>query len=415
MAKNPSGSPDTGPGRDCGQSGFSDTSAGATKKPTPGPGREGLRNSRSGVSAGTAKKPASGSPGLALLSIEAMAADSSHLLQSGFWAAFKESSGWRALAFRVRRPGFGGDAPLLVLVRPLAAGFSLAYVPHGPEPGEPPPDCPCSYLEALSRALKPHLPRRCLFIRYDVPWGTEGADNFPPPFCPPFRKARLDIQPPDTVVLDLGKSEEALLAEMKPKTRYNIRLAEKKGVRVYPAPPSSLPRWYGLYRETAARDGISLHREEYYRSLFDMAATHPGPRPRLHLLFAEAEGRLVAGVIVAVFGIRAYYLYGAASNELRNYMASYALQWSAIRLAREEGARSYDLFGIPPRDDPDHAMYGLYRFKTGFGGTILHRPGSWDYPLRPLCHRAYRGAEALRVWYHKSFRKRRAARGRGGS
>jgi len=217
------------------------------------------------------------------------------------------------------------------------------------------------------------------------------------------------------VVLDLDRTEDDLLRGMKPKTRYNVRLAEKKGVRVYEAPPSSLPVWYGLYRETAARDGISLHEEAYYAALFDAADTHPGPVPRLHLLFAEAEGKVIAGIVVSVFGRQACYLYGAASDEMRNYMASYALQWHAIRLARAEGAEAYDLFGIPPRDDPDHAMYGLYRFKTGFGGRIVHRPGSYDYPLKPFVYRAYHLAEALRAGYYKSFLKRRAAASRGGA
>lgn len=340
-----------------------------------------------------------------------------NLLQSGFWAAFKGRFGWESRGFMIHCSGEDGhslDVPLLVLERPLAAGYRLAYIPHGPAPSSPLPGEPCDCLEILSKALAPLLSPRTLFIRYDVPWGTEGEDNFPRPLCRPLRKAALDIQPPDTVVLDLRLSEDELLAGMKPKTRYNVRLAEKKGVRVREGGPGDIPLWYDLYRETAERDGISLHGREYYEALFDTAANYPGPRPRLRLLLAEAEGRVLAGIVVAVFGKAAYYLYGAASNEMRNYMASYALQWRAILLSRAGGAVSYDLFGIPPADDPGHAMYGLYRFKTGFGGTILHRPGSYDYPLRYLPYLGYRAAESLRTWYYKSFRKHSKIKKTGG-
>jgi lipid II:glycine glycyltransferase (peptidoglycan interpeptide bridge formation enzyme) len=352
-----------------------------------------------------------------------------NLLQSGFWSAFKESSGWKALSFMIHctADDHAMDVPLFVLCRPLAAGYGIAYSPHGPAPSQPLPGRPCDCLEALSKALKPLLPEKTLFIRFDVPWGTTGEFNFPEALCRPLKKAVYDVQPPDTVIIDLTPSAEELLAGMKPKTRYNTRLAEKKGVRVYEAGPDELPRWYSLYQETARRDGISIHEKEYYEKLFHSAdksaltdksastdesankaaaGSYAGQTPLMHLLFAEAEGTLLAGLIVAVFGTQAYYLYGASADQMRNYMAPYALQWEAMRLAKREGALSYDLFGIPPANDPSHAMYGLYRFKTGFGGEILHRPGSYDYPLKFFTYRAYRLAEAARTWYYKSFRKR---------
>jgi lipid II:glycine glycyltransferase (peptidoglycan interpeptide bridge formation enzyme) len=216
----------------------------------------------------------------------------------------------------------------------------------------------------------------------------------------------LDIQPPDTVILSLEGDDEVLLGAMKPKTRYNIRLAEKKGVLVRCGTVEELSLWYELYRETAERDGIGLHEYGYYRRLFDLAETYSGKKPLLRLLLATAEEKLLAGIIVAVFDEHAFYLYGASSNEMRNYMASYLLQWRAMVLAKSLGARDYDLFGIPPRDDPGHAMYGLFRFKTGFGGTFLHRPGSYDFPFKYFAYLGYRGAEGIRKWYHKSWAKR---------
>ena len=330
-----------------------------------------------------------------------------NLLQSGFWAAMKTAFGWEARTFLIRCAGDDGrtqEAPLLVLLRSLGAGWSLAYVPHGPDAFFPFPGEAC--LGLLAEALIPHLPRRCLFIRFDVPWGTWGDEAAPEGIAKPFRKAPFDIQVPDTVILDLTPTEEDILAAMKPKTRYNVRLAEKKGVRVFEGSSGDLGRWYELYRETGLRDGISIHDFAYYEKLFDLAASYPGERPKMKILLAEAEGRLLAGIIVTVFGTRATYLYGASSNELRNYMASYLLQWKGITISKAEGALSYDFFGVPPRDDPEHALYGLYRFKTGFGGQILHRPGSWDFPLRAFVYKGYRLAEAFRRWYYKSFKKR---------
>ena len=330
------------------------------------------------------------------------------LLQSGFWGAFRRRLGWRAQAFRC---GYRGrEFRLLVLIRRLPLGLELAYAPHGPELSEPVIE-PERFLLDLAEALRPHL-RRCLFLRYDLPWGTEGLGN-PPEALESFRnlhKAPMDVQPPSTVVLDLTAGEEQLLAAMKSKTRYNIRLAAKKGVEISTARceelDSALSEWYRLYVETARRDRITLHGEDYYRTLFSLAASYGQGAAEMYLLTARHEGELLAGIIVAVKGEGAWYLYGASSDRKRNLMPSYGLQWRAIRLARERGCLFYDLFGIPPSEDPRHPMHGLFRFKTGFGGRVLNRPGCYDVALRPLPYRLYSGAEGLRRAYYRRWRKR---------
>ena len=370
----------------------------------------------------------------------------STLLQSPLWASFKAEFGWRPHAFVLDT-----NEPLLLLHRSFGLGRSIAYVPHGLAGwGGLPAGEKHERLNALSRELSAHLPHGTLFIRYDLPWelsvGPGSGSGFP--LEPPFRKAPYDIQPPSTVVLELDASEEEILAGMKRKTRYNIRLAGKKGVRteVYRAGAALeevFSHWYALYEETAERDGIAIHSREYYRRLFELAAerereqgagepdndelaasgagghrhtrtgghTETGeasdPSPRLYLITAEHEDDLLAGIVVSVYGDTATYMYGAGSNRKRNLMGSYAVQWEAIRLAKELGARSYDLFGIPPADDPSHPMHGLYRFKTGFGGRIVHRPGCIDYPVSSLGYDAYRGLERLRYHYHKKLKKRR--------
>jgi lipid II:glycine glycyltransferase (peptidoglycan interpeptide bridge formation enzyme) len=354
------------------------------------------------------------------------------LLQSRFWAEFRRQLGWEPRAFACRSGGC--DFSLLVLLRPLPLGQRLAYAPHGPEVPSPEQENG-RLLAALASALRPQL-AGCLFLRYDLPWalrpeaeaglhaGGVGAAGLPRGglraaglHAAGLRKAPMDIQPPDTVVLDLGYEEESLLAAMKAKTRYNIGLAAKKGVRVEEGGAADLPAWYELYRETARRDRITLHDFDYYRRQFESAresgrqggpaaGQEPGSPPELKLLLARHEGDLLAGIIVALHGRAATYLYGASSDAKRNLMPAYALQWEAIRLARRRGCLTYDLFGIPPSPDPAHPMHGLYRFKTGFGGRIVNRPGCWDFPYRRVGYAVYAAAERGRSWYYRRFRKR---------
>lgn len=302
----------------------------------------------------------------------------------------------------------GGSFPLSVLLRRLPLGMTLAYVPHGPDAalaGDP------ALLAELSRALRSFLPQGTVCLRWDLVTGTRvsanpsdadeeaaAADPLPFPLPRPFRKPPADVQPPDTVIIALT-GDETLLARMHKKTRYNIRLAEKKGVTVENAGVEALADWYALYRQTADRDRISIHSEQYYRDLF-------GHAPQLSLWLAKYEGRLLAGNIVLIHGTTATYLYGASSNEHRNLMAPYALQWAAMTDARRRGALEYDLFGIPPTDDPAHPMHGLYRFKNGFGGDRVHRHGAWDFVFRPLSWTLWTALDAARVWYYKVWKKR---------
>jgi hypothetical protein len=314
---------------------------------------------------------------------------------------------------------------LLLLSREVLPGLRLAYVPHGPAISEPPQAA--VFLTRLGKALAPLLPPAAAMIRFDLPW-PEQSTEVPPMLKHPELKKATDIQPASTVVIDLNSGEEELLAAMSAKTRYNIRLSFKKGVRVSEGGEAELAAWYDLYRETARRDRISLHSFAYYRSLF-VAPGREGGRdacgstaaggdagreggrdaalPRLKLLLARAGNELLAGIIVALHRDTATYLYGASSNRGRNLMPNHALQWRAMQLAREEGCRSYDLFGIPPRPDPGHPMHGLYRFKTGFGGHIIHRYGCHDLPLRPLLYSVYRGAEQCRSYYYRRFLKQK--------
>ena len=325
-------------------------------------------------------------------------------LQSPFWARQKAAFGWKAEAVRWRKGEESGT--LLILIKTLPAGLALAYVPGGPAIGAGAEDRE-GFLDALSRELRGVLPLGCFFIRWDLPEFSTGepAENPAPTYAELLKKAPLDIQPPDTVVLDLRDGYDALLPGMHKKHRYNIRLAEKKGVRVEACGAERLKEWYELYRITAERDRIGIHPLRYYENLFtELDKDTSGASLTLYL--ASHEEDLLAGIIVLFNGKEAVYLYGASSNEKRNLMPAYALQARAINDACEAGCEEYDLYGCPPSADPDHPMAGLYRFKTGFGGELRHRPGAWDHPYSRLFYGGYRLAEAGRRWYYKVWKKR---------
>jgi len=350
----------------------------------------------------------------------------SSFLQSDFWGNFKVRFGWKAFAFSADWETAGGMAAfsLLVLYRRLGPGVGFAYIPWGPEL---PADCNDAVRIAaaaeIAAALKAFLPKDTAFIRFDFPWFTDN-ELIPRPFI----RAAADVQPPDTVLVDLTPGETLILGNMKSKWRYNIGLAEKKGVTVRFAPvnpaaadtsaAADMAAFYRLYRETAARDGISIHSIEYYRALFDEAAKYD---VTVRLYMASHEGEDIAGIVTLFRGREAVYLYGASSNHKRNLMAPYALQWQAMRDAKAAGCLYYDMYGIPPRppeEAPDHPMSGLYRFKTGFignatdgnftGGRIVHRPGSWDFHYRPLVSALYSMAEKMRkkIWNIKKSLKK---------
>jgi lipid II:glycine glycyltransferase (peptidoglycan interpeptide bridge formation enzyme) len=240
------------------------------------------------------------------------------MLQSGFWGHFKRDHGWQPHPFEV---SVTGDQPhafwILVLTRRLFRFFSIAYVPFGPafDPGSERGE----FLSSLARAVRPHLPSSTLFLRFDLPWTKAGE----PPVGrgrPRLRKAAADMQPASTVVVDISPPLEQVLGAMKSKTRYNVRLASKKGVHVEEGGPRDFEPWYSLYQETARRDRIAIHSPSYYRDLLQGVQGYPGAKPVVKLLLARQAGDLLAGNIVTFWRSRAAYLYGASSGEKRNLM-----------------------------------------------------------------------------------------------
>jgi lipid II:glycine glycyltransferase (peptidoglycan interpeptide bridge formation enzyme) len=205
-----------------------------------------------------------------------------------------------------------------------------------------------------------------------------------------LRKAPSDILPPDTMIVDLRGDEDELLKRMKAKTRYNIGLAQRRSVTVREGRDEDLPAWNELYAATARRNRIQPHGRGYFDSLLGQRAKDANIR----LLIAEREGKPLAALFLSTSADGASYLYGASADEERRHMASYALQWAAMKYARESGCAAYDMFGVAPRPDPSHPMYGLYLFKAGFGGRLIHRQGAWDYPYDEGAYQNWLAGEA---------------------
>jgi len=307
-----------------------------------------------------------------------------HLLQTPAWGMLKSSFGWRARWVQA------GDAGAQILFRKLPLGFTLAYIPKGPI-GEWLPEL----LPAINQVCKEER-AFMLKIEPDAVWDSGLADQFQ---AHGFSPSAQTIQPQRTITVDLTHDEDEILARMKQKTRYNIRLADRKGVTVQPW--TDLRAFAAMTLETAERDQFGAHSHAYFQRAYDLF--HPSAG--CELFVAEVEGEPVAAMMVFARGQRAWYFYGASLSIHREKMPTYLLQWEAMRWAKERGCTSYDLWGIPDADEKtledqftsrSDGLWGVYRFKRGFGGQILRSMGAWDLPYSPMLNQLYQLALRLR-------------------
>ena len=191
------------------------------------------------------------------------------------------------------------------------------------------------------------------------------------------------VQFRNTMLSDLAMDEEVIMAGMKQKTRYNIRLAGRRGVRVEPS--DDYETFYDLYAETSARDGFLIRPQDYYLAVMrQMQDNGLG-----QLLLADVQEEIVSGVFLFRFGSTAWYFYGASSDSHRRDMPAYLLQWEAMRWAKAQGCATYDWWGAPDELGEDDRMWGVYRFKQGFGGEFRRWIGAWDFTPRPRLYRTY--------------------------
>ncbi len=200
-----------------------------------------------------------------------------------------------------------------------------------------------------------------------------------------WRFSHEQIQMRNTMLIDLRKSEDELLAAMKQKTRYNLRLAERKGVKIRHGIPQDFPLLYRMYAETSVRDGFVIRSEDYYRAVWERFFEAGMLTP----LIAEVEGQAVAGLMLFIFGKQSWYLYGMSRDQAREWMPNYLLQWEAIKTSQKAGCHTYDLWGAPDEFHEDDPMWGVYRFKLGLGAFEARRIGAWDLPIKPLVYSLY--------------------------
>ena len=322
-----------------------------------------------------------------------VAVQQGHLLQSWAWGQLKSRFGWVASQVHT-----GGNAGAQILFRRLPLGLTIAYIPKGPIVDWTDRRQCQTLFDAIHREAKK---QRSVFLKIEPDvWQAEpsSAHSAIKPVQEfldglGFRPGDT-IQPRTTIFIDINQDEAAILAAMKQKTRYNIRLAQKKGVTVRLGQATEVSIFHRLALTTANRNDFGVHSLAYYQLAFDLFTPERGA-----LFIAEFEGEPIAALMVFRQDQAAYYFYGASSNEHRNLMPTYLIQWEAIRWARARGCVRYDLWGIPDADaatleaefeQRQNGLWGVYRFKRGFGGQVVQSLGAYDYVYNPLLYQLYK-------------------------
>jgi peptidoglycan pentaglycine glycine transferase (the first glycine) len=304
-----------------------------------------------------------------------------HILQTSAWGQLKADFGWQITHVVVE------DCGAQILIKRLLPGVSFAYIPKGPVGQDWDKLWPA--VDAACREKK------CAFLKIEPDaWESDdpkyGGDQ--PALPVGFSQGLHSIQPLRTLVIDLTLEEAQILGRMKQKTRYNINLAHKKNVII--KPQVELDTFYELMKITGQREQFGIHSLAYYRRAYELFHG----KNQCQLLLAESEAHPISGLIAFRVGNRAWYFYGASSNVQRDKMPNYLLQWEAMRWAKNQGCAQYDLWGVP---DADHdtleanfatrsdGLWGVYRFKRGFGGRLMRSAGPWDCVYNPFLYRLY--------------------------
>ncbi len=304
---------------------------------------------------------------------------SAHLLQTGEWGELKSAFGWEPV--RV----ISGDVGAQILFRKLPLGFTVGYIPKAMNSDQLSVSSE-QFWNEINSICKQH---RAIFLKLEPDlWNDQQLETW----NLKLETSPHNIQPPRTIVIDIKGEDEQILAKMKQKTRYNIRLAEKKGVTVRAW--DDIESFHRLMLVTGGRDGFRVHSLEYYKRAYELFH----PKGMCEILVAEYEGKPLAALFVARNGNRAYYLYGASTDEERNRMPTYLLQWEAMKWAKARGCEEYDLWGVPDEDEATlesnfesrhDGLWGVYRFKRGFGGEVKRAAQAMDRVYNPLLYWAY--------------------------
>ena len=349
-----------------------------------------------------------------------------HFLQTYEWGQVKAKYGWTPLyavwgangEFKVEDSSetlstfhFPIVAAALILKksvirRSFAARLSILYAPKGPLLDWENASLRKRVLDDLQSFAKR---QGAIFLKLDpdvvLGTGVPNSDGDPVHGGGQALKSELksrgwvfsadQIQFRNSVLIDLHPTEDEMLARMKQKTRYNVRLAEKKGVTVRVGNLEDLGMLYRMYAETSVRDGFVIRDESYYQTvwkLFMANAQSPIPDSQLPItipLIAEVDHDPVAAIFLFLFAGRAYYVYGMSRDAHREKMPTYLLQWEAMKRAKSAGCTVYDLWGAPEVFDESDSMWGVYRFKEGLGGEVVRTLGAWDYAPNALWYKLY--------------------------
>jgi len=312
-----------------------------------------------------------------------------HVLQSWQWGEFKTKYGWEADRILWEKDGKPvGAAQVLtrsIHLPLLPSNLAVSYCPKGPLldwEDVPVREKILDDLEAYSRTKK------SIFLKIDpnIPIDSGISDALPDYFpLHGWRAPAEQIQFRNTLLVDLSPSEEELLANMKQKTRYNIRLAGRKGVTIRTGSHADLDLLYTMYAETALRDSFAIRHREYYQDAWGAFIQEGLAQP----FIAEVEGEPVAAAILFHFAGTALYMYGMSRSIHRKLMPTYLIQWEMIRWAKQHDCHTYDFWGAPDSPEKSDPMWGVYRFKSGFNPSPLYTPGAIDYPVQPVLYQLY--------------------------
>ena len=319
-------------------------------------------------------------------------------LQTRAWGEFKRRWGWQPSYWIAQSAG--EDVAVLFLRRHFVGFGDVWYSPKGPG---------VRHAAGLTDVLSDRTPMRGAFVIKVEPELEESPDEISALERAGLIKSPWDVQMSRaTIIVDIDRDDDALLASFKPKCRYNIRLAARHGVEVKAVPMSAanIDIMYSLMAATQQRAGFVLRGKRYFREYWELQeASGQG-----QLFFASWHAEILAGLYATFLGTRGWYKDGGSTKEHSDMMASHLLQWEVMRWLRDRGVRSYDLVAVPPSSNltESHPLYGVYRFKSGFSEAITDFVGTWDLPLRPRTYRAWqrfgeRAAQRL-IWrLHHDF------------
>lgn len=296
---------------------------------------------------------------------------SSGIMQSLHWSNFKRKQGLRALHLGLfQNENLVGGALFYTATRNRGAGFLVA--PEGPVLPWDNQELSNEGIRLLVRAAESYA------AQYDV-MAVRIEPRLPPPVPNSMRgfgRAPVNLIPRETLYLDLTQSEEDLLLALKPKCRYNIRLAQRHGVAIRQDTTfEAIKRFYPLLREASCRDNFPIEPLPHFAALAETLC----PSGLARFIFAEHEGDTLGALLLISFGERGTYLYGGISNRKRNLMAGYAMQWAAILTAKSLACTTYDMFGFDQFGSPYNNYAKFSRFKRQFGGTVMRFMGGHDY------------------------------------